>query len=278
MLYKREMGRQALAFAPLILMFGFMLAAGCAGTKNTTYFKDIPDSLRNKDITIALSDFAAPKIQSNDLLYISIQTLDPKANSITGNTSGASFSTQVSSSISPSTTNAPGYLVDGNGNIELPLVGTVHLLGLTTTEAKEVIRKKAAIYYKDPVVNVRFANFNITVLGEVNRPAQYTIPSERVSILDAIGMAGDLTIYGRRENVLLIREENGVKKPVRFNLNSSDIMSSPYFYLKQNDVIYVEPNKSRVASSDAVRDRNTGYIISIATSLISISIILLTRL
>ena len=255
-----------------------MLAAGCAGTKNTTYFKDIPDSLRNKDITIALSDFAAPKIQSNDLLYISIQTLDPKANSITGNTSGASFSTQVSSSISPSTTNAPGYLVDGNGNIELPLVGTVHLLGLTTTEAKEVIRKKAAIYYKDPVVNVRFANFNITVLGEVNRPAQYTIPSERVSILDAIGMAGDLTIYGRRENVLLIREENGVKKPVRFNLNSSDIMSSPYFYLKQNDVIYVEPNKSRVASSDAVRDRNTGYIISIATSLISISIILLTRL
>jgi polysaccharide export outer membrane protein len=106
------------------------------------------------------------------------------------------------------------------------------------------------------VVSVRFANFNITVLGEVARPATYVVPNEKVSILDAIGMAGDLTIYGKRENVLLIRDSLGIKKMMRFDLNSTSTLLSPYFYLRQGDVVYVEPAKSKIAASDAVKTRN----------------------
>ncbi len=256
------------------------LQTSCSTYQNATYFKDVPDSLNAANVAVTLSKFTDPKILPNDLLYITIQTLDPQShNNLTGvNNNAGIYSAQASSSLTPGQTNIPGYMVDKNGNVELPLVGALHIGGMTITEAKELIRKKSAIYYKDPIVNVRYANFNIIVLGEVDKPAQYTVPTERVTLLDAIGMAGDLTIYGKRENVLLIREENGMKKFVRFNLNNSDFMSSPHFYLKQNDVIYIEPNKAKVASNDAVRDRNTGYIISIATSLITLTILLITRI
>jgi polysaccharide export outer membrane protein len=120
---------------------------------------------------------------------------------------------------------------------------------------------------------VRLQNFKITVLGEVNRPANYIVPNERVSVLDAIGMAGDLTIFGKRENVLLIREQAGKKNLVRLNLNSSNIFRSPYYYMQQNDIIYIEPNKSKAASTDMAQIRN----ISLITSLASVAILLITR-
>lgn len=261
-----------------VAFFALVIISSCSTYKNTTYFMDIPDTLKaSNGIAIPLAKYADPKIQAGDLLYVLIQTIDPRANNITGNTTGATFTTQATSTAAPGTSTMPGYLVDKNGNIELALVGDIKISGLSTSEARDAIRKKAAIYYKDPVVNVRFANFTVSVLGEVRQPAQYTIPGERTTVLDAIAMAGDLTIYGKRENILLLREENGIKTPIRLNLNSSDILKSPYFFLKQNDVIYVEPNKAKVASNDYIKDRNTGYAISIATSLISIAIILLTR-
>lgn len=259
-----------IAFAAFITSFTL---SSCTSTKNTAYLQNIPDSSDASDIAIVLSQYADPKIQVGDLLLISIQTLDPSSSHMTGTSNNAMFSGPSNQNSS----NIPGYLVDKNGNIELPLVGKIKLSNLSTTEAQDAIRQKASIYYKDPVVNVRFANFNITVLGEVRNPAQYTVPTQRVTLLDAIGLAGDLTIYGERENILLIREENGTKKFVRFDLTNSEFMRSPYFYLKQNDVIYVEPNKAKVASTNAVKDRNVGYAISIISSLISIGIILATR-
>jgi len=270
--------KSGIACSILVLsLLPLLLGTGCATYKNTTYFRDIPDSLK-KEAIIDLAAYDQPRIQPGDLLYISIQTLDPQSsNPITGSTSNAAYVTQATSTLTPGSSTAPTYLIDRNGKIELPLVGIAKLSGLTTSEARDTIRNRASLYYKNPVVNVRFANFNITVLGEVNRPAQYTVPSERVTILDAIGMAGDLTIYGKRENVLLVREENGQKKAVRFNLNATELMSSPYFYLKQNDVVYVEPTKARAAANDAVRDRNLTYLITISTSIISIAIIALTR-
>ncbi len=161
-----------------------------------------------------------------------------------------------------------GFLVDRDGNIELPLVKKIKVAGFTTSQAKEAIRQKAAIYYKEPVVNVRFANFYISILGEVNRPAQYTIPNEKATVLDAIALAGDMTVYGRRENVLLIRELDGKKYATRFNLNSSQVFENPYFYLRQGDVIYVEPNKARASVNDVRTVRNIGIITSIASVLI----------
>ncbi|MBS1782395.1 MAG: polysaccharide biosynthesis/export family protein [Bacteroidetes bacterium] len=250
----------------------------CATTKNTTYVRDIPDSMQ-APIDRNMASFTEPLIQSNDLLLISIQTLDPQSgNAITGSNNTGIFAAQAASGNGQGTSNIPGYLVDKNGNIELPLVGKIKVSGLNTTDAKELIRKQASVFYKTPVVNVRFANFNISVLGEVSKPAQYTVPTERVTLLDALAMAGDMTIYGKRNNVLLIREEGGTKKYVRFDLTNSDFMKSPYFYLKQNDVIYVEPTKSKVAMSNYVRDRNTGYAISIITSLASLIAIIATRI
>src|SRR5690606_35044928 len=167
-----------------------------------------------------------------------------------------------------------GFMVDKDGMIELPLVGKVPVAGKTTSEARELIRSRAAIYYKEPVVNVRYANFNITVLGEVARPSQYIVPNEKISILDAIAMAGDLTIYGKRDNVLLIRETEGAKQFTRFNLNSTEMFQNPNFYLRQGDVVYVEPSKSKAASTDMQRLRN----LTLATSVINLMVILVIRL
>jgi polysaccharide export outer membrane protein len=168
--------------------------------------------------------------------------------------------------VSTTTTSTPNtYLVDKEGGIDLPLIGRVMLRGLTTAAAKNIIRNKASTFLKDAIVTVRLQNFKVTVLGEVARPANYIVPNERVSLLDAIGMAGDLTIYGRRENILLIREQEGKKTLTRLNLNSSKIFQSPYYYLQQNDIVYVEPNKQREASSDITTVRNLTIITSLAT-------------
>ena len=190
-------------------------------------------------------------------MSVKIQTIGTQASDITsGNASENSAGS--------------GYMVDKAGNIELPMVGMVKVGGLTTTGAKEAIRKKADKYYKDPVVNVRLANFYVSVLGEVNRPAQYIIPNEKASVLDAIAMAGDLTIHGRRDNIMLIRDENGNKKATRFDLRSSDLYQNPYFYLRQGDVIYVEANKAKVAASDARMLRTVAIMTSVASLLVAV--------
>jgi polysaccharide export outer membrane protein len=156
------------------------------------------------------------------------------------------------------------YLVDKQGGIELPLIGWLSLRGLSTVQAKEVVKDKVSAFLKNPIVTVRLQNFKVTVLGEVNRPSNYIVPNERVSVLDAIGMAGDLTLFGRRENVLLIRENEGKKILARLDLNSSKLFQSPYYYLQQNDILYVEPNKQRAASSDMTTLRNVSLITSLA--------------
>lgn len=246
--------------------------SSCKTYKNIVYFKDVNDSLYNQAQSIPLTSFTDPVIRPNDILQVSVQTLDPQSSAMTGAQTTSTYNVQGASSIGGGST-VQGFLVDKNGNIELPLVGTIKVSGMTTTDAKEAIRTKASVYYKNPVVNVRFANFNISVIGEVNRPAQYTVPNEKASILDAIAMAGDMTIYGKRENVMLIREEDGVKKAIRFDLNKTDIFQNPYFYLRQGDVIYVAPNKAKAAANDVATIRN----ISIITSLASLLVVVISR-
>src|SRR5690606_544090 len=208
-------------FFPLLLM---LLISSCS-VKKIVYFNDLPaDTTR---ILKQAAAFTEPVIQSDDILSITIQTLDPTTAAVANQAVavqavGASSATNVGSQV------ISGFLVDKDGYVHMALIGKVEVKGLNTYQARERITALASQYYKDPTVQVRFANFKITVLGEVNRPATYTVPNEKVTVLDALGLAGDLTIYGKRENVLLVRDQEGQKELVRLNLNESDVFSSPY--------------------------------------------------
>ncbi|WP_345051982.1 polysaccharide biosynthesis/export family protein [Hymenobacter glaciei] len=191
-----------------------------------------------------------PKIQTNDLLSISLSSLNPESNILFN--SGMLLPANNNNSSSLYKVNE-GYLVDKNGEINFPVMGKVQLANLTIEEATEKMTTLIKKYVKNPIVNVRFINFKVTVIGEVNRPSSFTISSERINILEALGLAGDMTAYGRRENVLVIREKNGVRTAARINLNNKEVLNSPFFYLQQNDILYVEPdNKEKLSQTNLV--------------------------
>jgi len=251
----------------IIIAVGALFLSSCASKRETVYLNDLSDSVPRH--TIPMSKFVEPLIQKDDILSISIETLSPSTTSASMQSAGGS-----TTSATPLQNPTSGYLVDNNGEVQLPMIGKLKLTGLTTSQAKNMILEKAVIYLKDPVVQVRFVNFKITVLGEVNKPATYTVPSEKVSVLDVLGMAGDLTIFGRRENVMLIRDNEGVKDVVRLNLASSDFIKSPYFFLKQNDVLYVQPNDTKISTNNTANRQ----ILTTVISLISVAVLLITRL
>src|SRR5690606_35144635 len=167
------------------------------------------------------------------------------------------------------------YLIDYNGNIEFPVLGTLHIAGMTRIELTEMLKEKISEYAKDPIINIRLVNFTVTVIGEVGRPGTYTIQDERISLPEALGMANDLTIYGKRQNVLLIREVDGKKKFAKIDLTSVNAISSPLYYLQQNDVIVVEPNKARIRSSSY--NQNNSVLISAIGTLTTIIAVFLIK-
>ena len=203
----------------------------------------------------------SPIIKAGDILNIDITTIDAKIGGEITETTGEAQegAKQIS-----------GFLVDKDGYVELPILGRLKLEGLTTVEAKEAVRKTALRVYKDPVVNVRIANFMITILGQVNRPGRYVVGTEKINIIDALGLAGDLHIMGKRQNVMIIREENGKSVFTRVNLNSTDVFQSEYFYLQSGDKIYVEPLKAQARAGTT--DQRTQTLVTIAVSLISIGL------
>ena len=166
------------------------------------------------------------------------------------------------------------YLVDSNGNIDFPVLGTLKLGGLDRIEATNLIKSLLKEYIKDPIVNIRIVNLRVTVLGEVNRPGSFTIPSERITILEALGLAGDLTIQGERKNVVVVREENGKKTYNRIDLTSEEIFNSKYYYLTQNDVIYVQPNNSRIKSSAV--GPNVSATLSVISTLVTVAALIIS--
>lgn len=246
------------------------MSFSCVVTEKSVYFNNVPDS--TELFEVLPSEFREPIIQPDDILSVTIQTIDPATTEAVNQVSsmpavGASSGTVTGQQV------ISGFLVDKSGEIAIPMLGSIKLSGLTTFQAREVIQAKAAKFFKDPTVQVRFANFKITVIGEVGRPATYTLPNEKVTLLDALGLAGDLTIYGKRENVLLVRDNNGKKEFTRFNLNSTEVFKSPYFYLRQNDVIYVEPGKGKVAANNVARTQT----IALVGSIISVLIVAISR-
>lgn len=250
----------------LVILSSLIILSGCVNTRNVTYFKDlgegvIPNSIVNLE----------PVISKSDVLSIIVTSPNPEATVMfNAPNMAANQTTAAAGNIAPSS----GYLVSQEGYIEFPALGKIMAAGITKQKLKEDITQKLieSKLLIDPIVTVRMLNYRVTVLGEVARPTVVTVPNERISILEAIGVAGDITVYGKKENVLLIREEKGTKLIKRINLNTSEIFSSPYYYLKSNDVIYVEPNTAKVASAS-----RTQQLLPIILSGLSFVAIILTR-
>ena len=222
-----------------------VLAISCTDTKKVTYFNGVQDG----NIS-SMSQIPETVIQKNDILSITIGDLNPEGTRIFNPvaTEGGNAAMAGPNSIG----NSQGYLVNSDGNIQFPILGNIKAEGLTKTQLKDkisksILDKKLLI---DPIVTIRFLNFRVTVLGEVNHPTVVTVPNEKISLLEAIGLAGDLTLYGKRQNVMIIREENNKKIIKHIDLNSTELFTSQYYYLQSNDIVYVEPNKAKVATAN----------------------------
>jgi polysaccharide export outer membrane protein len=259
------------------LLFGLlvvsMMITGCGSSKNVAYFQN-SDSV-NLDMSKVLYD---ARIMPKDMLSITVNTTDPEA-SIPFNLTVATPQTVSLRTQSTTTAALQTYLVDNEGNIDFPLVGTLHLGGLTKGEAERLVLEKIKPYMsatENPIVTVRMINYKISVIGEVARPGMFTVANEKISILEALAQAGDLTIYGVRDRVKLIREDATGKKEIHvLNLNDANIINSPYYYLQQNDIVYVEPNKvksqnSSVGSMTTLWFSATSILISLTSLLYNI--------
>ena len=223
-------------FIVIILLLFMFFGISCTSSKKFAYFKDADDGATHS----VLGTVEAP-IHKHDILNITISSLSPKDDVV--------YNKPADNNAEP---NIQGYLVNDDGNIQLPKLGYIAAAGLTKKQLTEKITNIIIAQNEilNPVVEIRHLNFEVTVLGEVAKPTVITVPSEKISLVEALGLAGDLTIFGKRENVLLIREEEGKRMTRHINLTSADFLGSPYYYLKPNDVVYVEPNKAKISSTD----------------------------
>lgn len=248
----------------LVLLAGL---SGCTSYKNVPYLQD-PEAVNQYGKEIPLYD---AKIMPKDLLSITVNTTDPQA--------AAPFNLTVQTPLNAAMTNIntttqptlQQYLVNNDGEIDFPVLGRLKVGGLTKNQAEDLIREGLKPYLKEaPIVTVRMANYKISVLGEVNHPGTFTVSNEKVNVLEALAMAGDMTVYGVRDNVKLIREDaTGKREIMLLDLTKSDLILSPYFYLQQNDILYVTPNKTKAKNSDI--GNTTTTVISATSILVSIA-------
>ena len=249
----------------VVLLTFVLLLGSCGGSKKIVYFQNI-DGV-NLEESKGLYE---AKIMPKDQLSITVVTTDPAA--------AAPFNLTVGNSVGTKGQLAQGanlqnYLVDNNGDIEFPVIGKVHVGGLNKNQCQDLIKSKISGYLaagENPIVTVRMASYQVTVLGEVSKPTVIPVTSEKMSILEALAQAGDLTIYGRRDNVMLLRENSdGRKEAHRIDLRDAKLINSPYYYLQQNDVIYVEPNKAKASNSKT--SAATGIWLSVVSSVLSLT-------
>ena len=225
-----------------------LFATSCAGPKKSIYFKDsVP--LNPTILTQKMDPVKEAIVQPEDILAIHVSTissiLEPTSPTSLFNDGGTTYDVSSSAGGISSGAGAKGYLVDPAGLIDFPVIGKTKVGGLTIRQAKEALAIKLKNYVKEPVVEVRIINYKVTILGEVGRPGTVMAPNHKLSIIDALAAAGDVPITGRKDNVMIIRENEGTREYATLNLNSKDVFTSPYFYLKQNDIIYVEPARIR---------------------------------
>jgi polysaccharide biosynthesis/export protein len=229
-------------YQSLFLFLVLPLFFSCSNTRKAVYF-----NIKDDSTTLIQYQNTSPVIQKNDLLSITVSSLSQEAsqvynvsNTVSGTSSGAVLG---------------GYLVNEEGNIQFPVIGNIKAAGLTKEELQKnitrmLVEQKLLL---NPIVSIRNLNFKVTVLGEVGKPTVINVPSEKINILEALGFAGDLTLYSSRSDVLVMREENGNRTFRKINLNTNEVFSSPYFYLKPNDIVYVKPNKTKISSVSNTR-------------------------
>jgi polysaccharide export outer membrane protein len=248
----------------LLGLFLPVLLSNCVSPKKMVYFQGpAANSETNKSYSV--------KFQPDDLLSIYITGIDPETvkpfnlPTLAASTAGG---------YEQGAPTPPGYLIDSDGNIEFPMIGKFKMAGLTRKEATDSLKSKLKPFLTNPNVIIKMMNFKVTVLGEVHKPGTFTIPNERITLPEALGIAGDLSINGRRRNILVVRDVDGKKTEYRIDLTSKKVFESPVYYLNQNDLVYVEPNRTKLNAS--VFNPNTATVLINATSIL-ITIILLLR-
>ncbi len=242
-----------------------ILCQSCGNTRELQYLQGQFDTVKLSHVP-----YPVPVIQKNDMLSITVYSDDPRASAyynlptqtVVSNTGATPGPTEAATTAIGST-----YLVSEAGDIVMPALGKIHVAGITKVQLDSIIIDKLQDKLKNPYLVIRLSSYKITLIGEVTKPGQFTIPNERVSLLEAIALAGDLTPYGRRENILIIREINGERTFQRLNLKDPEILNSPYFYLQPNDVVIVDLNKTKAAVNDQVVVRNIAVIVSIVSVL-----------
>ncbi|GAA4146752.1 polysaccharide biosynthesis/export family protein [Sphingobacterium kyonggiense] len=242
------------------ILLGFIILVflgSCASRKEIVYFQADSTAINTA------FEMQAPKLQAGDILTISVTADDIKVTAPFNQINAYQVGT-----VQNTNPFIPTYTINNDGFIDFPKIGKIKLSGLTRLEAIEFIREKIKPYIIDPGVNISIQNFRVTVLGEVLRPGTFSIENDRISLLEALSLAGDLTINGVRNNILVVREENGTKNEYRIDLTNRNALNSSVYFLKQNDIIYVEPNGAKIQSSKYTQ--NTSIFVSIAGLIITI--------
>jgi polysaccharide export outer membrane protein len=235
----------------------------CTTRKNLTYFQG---NLNNTETNKSYN----PVFKSDDLLSITVISLDEisaKPFNLPNNNINQQVGGYIQGSPSP-----PGYLIDSNGDIDFPVIGKLKLGGLTRESAIDLLKTQLKPYLNNPTILIKILNYKVTVLGEVRNPGTFTIPNERITLPEAIGIAGDLQITGIRNNVLVIRDIDGKKTETRVDLTKKDLFNSPVYYLQQNDVIYIEANRAK-RNSSVVNTSNVSLVISVISLFVTMVIL-----
>ena len=252
----------------IVLILVAMIAAGCVTQKKMTYLRDV-DASTAEAINAQFHAQSQTILRSGDAVTIFVSALDAEA--VVPYNQPTAIYAQPGTNAVQTTPMLQYYIVDENGDVTMPVLGKVHIAGLTRVEAEEAVRQQLAQQVVNPTVQVRLINAKVSVLGEVNKPGQVPMTGDRLTLLEALAAAGDMTVYGRRDNVLVTREVNGQLELARIDLNGSDVFASPFYYLQQNDVVYVSPNKVRAVSST-----NASLWISLVGTLASTAAVVVT--
>jgi len=249
----------------IIFLLVATLLSSCVPKKEILYLQGSQNSENN-------STNYEPLIQKDDLLYINISSSQAEA---VAPFNLDSQSKETSSSTSGFSNQKQTYLVDNAGNIEFPIVGTLNAAGYSINEFRDLLKSKLINFVNDAVINIRIVNFKVTVTGEVGQPGVVTTGSQRFTLFDALAMSGDLTLYARRDNILIVRDFQGIKTYNRVDITKADFVNSPFYYLDQNDLIYVEPRKAKIDSTAI--GANIPFIVSVIGLLLTTTLILTTK-
>lgn len=260
----------SIIFKAAVLIFLISGVVGCKTHKKLVYFQN---GISESD-SLSYKTQYTPVLKKDDLISIAVTADDP-ATALPFNLDQKSLNPNLNNGYTMGNQERQGYLIDENGTINFPVLGPLQLDGLKRTEAVKLLEDSLNNYLSNPIVNVQILNYKVTVLGDVQRPGTFKVPNERITVLEAIGLAGDLNITGNRTNVKVVRDNDGQKTEHNLDLTSSSVFSSPAYYLQQNDVVYVEPNMAQRNNSTVWKTSGSIFISTVALIITTINVLLI---